>query len=136
MLFSLLGHIHNMLVQTRKPGQVWNSLLLLFLLLVYSSQLHTFSALAFTGQIHFQAITTSRLPCEMRNKRHSDLREQVKELYSSIQGGNSEVESLSDQLVTKVTFFNSFVQKNFFLLGMVVAVFLAKASPSVSRTKP
>jgi hypothetical protein len=68
----------------------------------------------------------------MRNKRHSDLREQVKELYSSIQGGNSEVVSLSDRLVTKVTFFNSFVQKNFFLLGMVVAVFLAKASPSVS----
>ena len=121
-----------MFVRVRNPGRVWKRFLPLLLLPALSPQRYGFSAFAFTGQRHFQAITTSSLPRERRNEHHSDLREHVVDLFSSFQGGNSDVLSLSDRFVANMTIFNSFVQKNFFLLGMVIAVFLAKTLPSVS----
>ena len=101
------------------------------LLLLLASQFHAFSGPASVGRSRY-ALTNSR-PVEI-GRAEARMKNAVNAGAnpSAIEGGNSGSVSFSGQLSSFATKFGFFLQKNFFLIGMVVAVSMARAFPAVS----
>lgn len=113
----------------------------LFFLFTVSCQLHAFSDATFGAGRRARALVDApyfvlRHGKEETQSRHADLRRaKGSKLWASLQGGNIEDTPLSHRISAHASTLGSFVQKNFFLLGMLVAVSMAKAVPSVSENE-
>jgi hypothetical protein len=129
----------NTMLSASAPDRLQRPLSLL-LLLVVSCQLHAFSGAAYAAGRRARVFSKApygalRHGKEETQNSHADSRAKSSELWTSLQGGNIEDMPLSDRFSAYASTLGSFVQKNFFLLGMLVAVSMAKAIPSVSENE-
>ena len=117
------------------PCGLRRSPLLVLLLLLLASHFHAFSGPASAGRSRY-ALTNSR-PVEIgraeaRMKNAVNAGENPSAIEEEEEEGNSSSVSFSAQLSSFATKFGFFLHKNFFLIGMVVAVSMARAFPAVS----
>jgi hypothetical protein len=119
------------------------TLSLLFLLSVFCQQNNAFSCAAVASGREVRSLVLGNnialRQARTKEERHTDRlvapRQKENRLWSSLQGGNVEGTSHCDRFTRLANNISVFCQKNFFLLGMFLAVSMAKALPSVSETK-